>query len=61
MDFAPSARTTDLMARLIAFMYEHVYPAEAVYDAQLRSLGTNRWQVLPVIEELKIRARAAGL
>jgi alkylation response protein AidB-like acyl-CoA dehydrogenase len=61
MDFAPSARTTELMARLNAFMDTHVYPAEAVYDAQLRSFGANRWQVLPVIEDLKVKARAAGL
>jgi acyl-CoA dehydrogenase len=61
MDFAPSARTTDLLARLNAFMNEHVYAVEAVYDAQLKSFGANRWQVLPVIEELKAKARIAGL
>jgi acyl-CoA dehydrogenase len=61
MDFAPSARTTDLLARLQAFMGEHVYPAEAVYDAELRSFGTNRWQVVPVVEQLKAKARKAGL
>ena len=35
MDFELSARTRDLQARLQAFMDEHVYPAEAVYDAQV--------------------------
>ena len=35
MDFEPSARTRDLQARLQAFMDEHVYPAEPVYDAQV--------------------------
>ena len=35
MDFEPSARTRDLTSRLQAFMDEHVYPAEAVYDAQV--------------------------
>ena len=35
MDFEPSARTRDLLARLQVFMDEHVYPAEAVYDAQV--------------------------
>jgi acyl-CoA dehydrogenase len=61
MDFAPNARTAELVARLTAFMDEHVYPAEPVYDAELRSFGGNRWQVLPVVEALKERARAAGL
>ena len=61
MDFAPTARTTALMSRLEAFMLEHVYPAEAVYDAELKAFGTNRWQVLPIVEKLKEQARRAGL
>jgi len=61
MDFAPSARTAELTARLQAFMQSHVYPAEAVYDQQMKSFGANRWQVPPVVEELKRQARAAGL
>ena len=61
MDFAPTARTTALMSRLEAFMLEHVYPAEAVYDAELTAFGTNRWQVLPIVEKLKEQARRAGL
>jgi acyl-CoA dehydrogenase len=46
-------------AELRAFMDEHVYPAEARHHAEL-SAG-DRWQPLPVIEELKQKARAAGL
>jgi acyl-CoA dehydrogenase len=61
MDFAPSARAEQLKARLESFMAEHVYPAEAVYDAQLQGFGANRWQVLPIVEELKARARQAEL
>jgi acyl-CoA dehydrogenase len=61
MDFAPSARTTELMARLQAFVDEQVYPAEPVYAAQQQAFGANRWQVPPVVEELKIKARKAGL
>ena len=61
MDFSHSARAEELKARLEAFMTEHVYPAEAVYDAQQRGFGANRWQVVPVVEDLKARARAAGL
>jgi len=61
MDFAPTARTTALMSRLEAFMLERVYPAEAVYDAELKAFGANRWQVIPVVEKLKEDARRAGL
>ena len=61
MDFSHSARAEELKARLEAFMTEHVYPAEAVYDAQQRGFGANRWQVVPVVEDLKARARTAGL
>ena len=61
MDFAPTARTADLKSRLETFMREHVVPAEAVHDAELKGFGAHRWQVLPVVEALKTRARAAGL
>jgi acyl-CoA dehydrogenase len=53
-----SARATDLRKRLEAFMEESIYPNEAVWAAQIRA---NRWQPVPIIEELKIKARAAGL
>ena len=42
MDFEPSARTRDLLARLQAFMDEHVHPAEAVYDAQVAAAAPTR-------------------
>ena len=61
MEFAASARTAGLMTRLEAFMREQVVPAEAVHDAELKGFGANRWQVLPVVEALKAKARAAGL
>jgi acyl-CoA dehydrogenase len=40
-------------------MDEHIYPHEATYDAQGNS--ADRWQPRPIIEELKVRAQAAGL
>jgi len=43
---------------LEAFMEEHIYPNETVWEAQIRA---NRWQPVPIIEELKVKARAAGL
>jgi acyl-CoA dehydrogenase len=63
MDFQHSDKVKSLQKRLNAFMDEHVYPAEAVFDAQMdaaRESG-NRWQPAPVIEQLKEKAKAAGL
>jgi acyl-CoA dehydrogenase len=42
-------------------MDEHVYPNEPVYAAQMAAFGTDRWQVPAIIEELKQKAKAAGL
>jgi acyl-CoA dehydrogenase len=63
MDFSYSPRTQELQARLIAFMDEYVYPAEARYFAEIEAntLAGKRWTPLQVIEELKPKARAAGL
>jgi acyl-CoA dehydrogenase len=63
MDFSYSPRTQDLQARLIAFMAEHVYPAEATYFAEIEAntAAGKRWTPLQVIEDLKPKARAAGL
>ncbi|HTC88572.1 MAG TPA: acyl-CoA dehydrogenase family protein [Bryobacteraceae bacterium] len=59
MDFEFSPKVKDLQKRVAAFMEEHVYPSESKY--QEHSEGPNRWQPVPVIEELKPKARAAGL
>ncbi|MFC4724740.1 acyl-CoA dehydrogenase family protein [Glycocaulis abyssi] len=61
MNFEYSARCKDYLARVRAFMDEHVYPNEKTYHDQLAGFGTNRWQVLPIIEELKAKAKAQGL
>ena len=55
-----SSRATDLRERLIAFMNEHVYPSEIVYERELTA-ATSRWTIPAVMETLKGRARAAGL
>ncbi|WP_153140864.1 acyl-CoA dehydrogenase family protein [Paraburkholderia agricolaris] len=63
MDFQHSDKVKNLQQRLNAFMDEYVYPAEAVFDAQMdaaRESG-NRWQPAPVIEDLKKKAKAVGL
>ena len=63
MDFGYSARTQDLQARVKAFMDEHVYPAESRYADELRANteAGKRWTPLKVIEDLKPKARKAGL
>jgi acyl-CoA dehydrogenase len=60
MDFEPSKRCSEFKERLGAFMDEHVYPAEPVYEQQLRDSGDPHYQP-PVMEELKAKAREAGL
>jgi acyl-CoA dehydrogenase len=60
MDFQPSERCTDFKQRLAAFLDEHVYPAEEAYERQLRESGDPHHQPA-VMEELKARAREAGL
>ncbi len=60
MDFQPSDRCQEFKQRLTAFMDEHIHPAEALYERQLRESGDPHHQP-PVMEELKARAREAGL
>ena len=63
MDFNYSPRTIDLQTRLRAFMDEHVYPAEAALQQELdaNTAAGRRWTPLQVIENLKPKARDAGL
>ena len=60
MHFEYSSRTQDLRTRLLAFMDEHIYPNEPLYWDQINR-GGDRWKPVPIIEELKVTARAAGL
>src|SRR3954467_837917 len=60
MLFPLSPRVEDLKQRVTAFMEEHVFPAEDVFERQLEELPS-RWHVPPVMEELKAKARAQGL
>jgi acyl-CoA dehydrogenase len=59
MDFEYSPRVKELQKKLVAFMNEHVYPNEKAWHDHCH--GPNRWQPVPIIEELKPKARAAGL
>jgi acyl-CoA dehydrogenase len=60
MSFALSERARQIRERLLAFMAEHVYPNEARYHAELDALP-NRFSTVPLMEELKAKARAASL
>lgn len=55
-----SDRSLDYQKRLGAFMAEHVYGNEEVWARQRRE-AENVWAPLPIVEELKSRAKAAGL
>jgi acyl-CoA dehydrogenase len=59
MDFSHSEKVKDLQRRLTAFMDEHVYPNEATFRRQIAE--GDRWQPTAIVEELKPKARAAGL
>ena len=63
MDFSYSPRTQELQQRVSAFMAEHVYPNEQRYADEIaaHTREDRRWTPLPLIEELKGKARAAHL
>jgi acyl-CoA dehydrogenase len=58
---APSAHAVELQERMLAFMREHVLPAEAEYLAHRRQAGPDDHVVPPVVEQLKKQAQDQGL
>jgi acyl-CoA dehydrogenase len=58
MNFEFSAKTIELRARLQMFMDAHVYPNEARFHQEVER---NRWKPTRIVEELKGKARDAGL
>ena len=58
MHFEFSDKVKDLQKRLTAFMDEHIYPNEKRFYQEIEKNG---WAPTRVIEELKPKARAAGL
>ncbi|PAU80119.1 acyl-CoA dehydrogenase [Halovibrio salipaludis] len=60
MDFELSEKGQDFYNRVCQFMKDEIEPIEADYFRELHSLD-NPWVVLPVIEELKAKAKAQGL
>lgn len=60
MDFDFSPNVQDLQKKVSQFMEDHVHPNEQTFEDQLNS-GPDRWQIPPIIEELKEKAKGAGL
>ena len=58
VNFEFSNKTKELQRRLQAFMAEHIYPNEPRFQDEIER---DRWKPTRVIEELKPKARAAGL
>jgi len=59
MDFRYSDKVMALQEKLSHFMASHVYPNEAHYAAEIDA--GDRWQPSALIEDLKAKARSAGL
>ncbi len=59
MQFQFSDKVKDLQRRVSAFMDEHIYPNEKLFHEQLNE--GDRWQPVQIIEDLKPKAREAGL
>ena len=58
MIFGKTEKVQELEKKLIQFMEQYVYPNEATYEEQL---AQNRWDEPPIMEELKEKAKRAGL
>ena len=59
MDFTLSERETYFRDRVRQFIDSEIRPRQAEHDAQEHE--GERWKVIPVIEECKAKAKAAGL
>ncbi len=58
MDFEFSDKVRDLERRLTEFMEREIYPHENCYSEEVEQ---DRWRPTRIVEELKAKARAAGL
>jgi acyl-CoA dehydrogenase len=56
----PSAKAVEIGERVKAFLEDHIIPAEHTYHQQLDE-GKDRWTSPPIMDELKAKARKAGL
>jgi len=55
-----TGKALELQQRLTAFMDEHIYPNEQLFHEQVAT-ASNRWAPPPILEQLKLKARAQGL
>jgi len=60
MDFQHSAKAQDYINRVKKFIKEEIDPVEGGYLRELHSLD-NKWVILPIVEELKAKAKSQGL
>ena len=60
MNFEYSDTVKNLQKQLEGFMQQHVYPVERAYHTQLENAG-NRFSTLPIMANLKEKAKAEGL
>ena len=65
IDFTPSPRSAELLARVEEFLQQRLRPFEAGYWQRLRATQNHgdwrHWQVDPGLEALRVQAREAGL
>lgn len=61
LDLRPSDRALELRHSMVAFMHEHVFPAEVEYHNYRRAAGPEDHTLPPVVENLKVEARRRGL
>ncbi|MFT7412593.1 MAG: acyl-CoA dehydrogenase [Paraglaciecola sp.] len=60
MNFDYSDKSQQLLDRLQAFFDEHIYPVEQEYIDAVHN-NSDRWSPIPMMEELKQKAKDAGL
>ncbi len=61
MDFEYSDKTKYHLSLVQEFMDKNVYPNESTWIEQMESFGEDRWQVPPILDELKAKAKSEGL
>jgi len=63
MDFSHSPKVVALQERMMAFVHEHVIPAETAFNEEMEAFRAagNPWQPTQTMERLKAQAKAAGL
>ncbi|TDF41843.1 acyl-CoA dehydrogenase [Alteromonadaceae bacterium M269] len=60
MNFEYDSKTSEIMSKLESFMNEHIYPIEKEYIEAVES-NPDGWTTLPIMHELKDKAKEAGL